>query len=255
MKTRIAASLLLLIGAMTLGRDLAAEQPAGTSVVANPPPQRIPWRAIVVAGDDSGSVFDNAVQEISAILAARGVRPINRFTSDPMLKRADLPIATAQSMAAALDAAKPRPGQGCLVFITSHGSRDGVLLRDDDKDRRLLAPSMLGRILDRGCGAAPTVAIVSACFSGVFVDRLAKSPNRIILTAARDDRTSFGCGHEEQFTYFDGCMIKAWPGSQTWQALFLATEACVRQKEDALGFQHSEPQAYFGSAVKDLGLP
>jgi hypothetical protein len=84
---------------------------------------------------------------------------------------------------------------------------------------------------------------------------MTEAPNRIILTAARDDRTSFGCGHEERFTYFDGCMFKAWPDSQTWQALFKATDACVRQKEDALGFQHSEPQAYFGAAVKDLGLP
>ena len=31
--------------------------------------------------------------------------------------------------------------------------------------------------------------------------------------------------------------------------------ATPRWEEDALGFRHSEPQAYFGSAVKDLGLP
>jgi hypothetical protein len=244
-----------LLGLAACGHDPVSEQPSGVSAVSNGPPQRIPWRATAVAGDDSAQVFDNAVEEISEILAARGVHPIDRFTSDPMVARADLPIATAQSVSDALDAAKPQPGQGCLVFITSHGSRGGVLMRDDLDNRQILDPSALGRILDQGCGKAPTVAIVSACFSGIFIGGVTEAPNRIILTAARDDRTSFGCGHEEQFTYFDGCLFKAWPDSQSWQALFLATEACVRRKEDALGFRHSEPQAYFGSAVKDLGLP
>jgi hypothetical protein len=256
MKMRIVLFILLLASAVTAcGHDQAAEQAPGVSVVSNPPPQRIQWRAMAVAGDDSAAVFDNAVEEIAEILAARGVHPIDRFTSDPMVARADLPIATAQSMSEALDAANPKPGEGCLVFITSHGSRNGVLLRDDLDNRQMLDPSALGRILDQGCGSAPTVAIVSACFSGIFIGDVTEAPNRIILTAARDDRTSFGCGHEEQFTYFDGCMLKAWPDSQSWQALFLATEACVRRKEDALGFQHSEPQAYFGAAVKDMGLP
>jgi len=248
-------ALLLALGLIACGHDHAADQVQGVSTVSNGPPQRIHWRAMAVAGDDSAEVFDNAVEEISQILAARGVHPINRFTSDPMVARADRPIATAQAMANALDGAKPLPGQGCLVFITSHGGRHGVLMRDDLDNGQILDPSALGRILDQGCGSAPTVAIVSTCFSGIFLGSVTEAPNRIILTAARDDRTSFGCGHEEQFTYFDGCMFKAWPDSQTWQALFLATEACVRQKEDALGFKHSEPQAFFGSAVKDLGLP
>ncbi len=256
MKTRIVLFIVLLaLGLGACGHDQSAERASGPSASSNAPPQRISWRAMAVAGDDSAPVFDNAVGEISEILAARGVRPINRFTSDPMVARADLPIATAQSMSEVLDAAKPQPGQGCLVFVTSHGSRGGVLLRDDLDNRQILDPSALGRILDQGCGSAPTVTIVSACFSGIFLGSMTEAPNRIILTAARDDRTSFGCGHEEQFTYFDGCMLKAWPDSRTWQALFLETQACVRRKEDALGFQHSEPQGYFGSAVKDLGLP
>jgi hypothetical protein len=169
--------------------------------------------------------------------------------------RADRPIATAQSMADALSAAPPKPGEGCLVFITSHGGRNGVLMRDDLDNRQMLDPSALGRILDQGCGQAPTVAIVSACFSGIFLGSVTEAPNRIILTAARDDRTSFGCGHEEQFTYFDGCLFEAWPRSQTWQALFKEADACVRRKEDGLGYKHSEPQAYFGAAVANLALP
>jgi hypothetical protein len=252
---RIALFILL----MTLGAGACAhpstEPAADPPAASNAPPQRIQWRAMAVAGDDSAPVFDNAVEEIAEILASRGVGPISRFTSDPMVARADLPIATAQSMSDALAAAQPKPGQGCLVFITSHGSRRGVLMRDDLDSRQVLDPPALGRILDRGCGRAPTVAIVSACFSGIFLGSMTEAPNRIILTAARDDRASFGCGYEEQFTYFDGCMFKAWPDAQTWRALFKATASCVREKENLLGFRHSEPQAYFGATVGDLGLP
>jgi Peptidase C13 family len=255
MKARFALFVLLISGAAALGLRASAEQLSGAAAVQHAPPPRITWRAIAVAGDDSVPVFDNAVEEIAEILAARGVRPIDRLTSDPMVSQPNLPIATSQSIADALDAAPPKPGQGCLVFITSHGGRNGVLMRDDDKNRRMLGPIALEHILDRGCGAAPTVAIVSACFSGIFLDRLARTPNRIILTAARDDRTSFGCGHEERFTYFDGCLFKAWPQSRTWKTLFQATADCVSKKEDALGFKHSEPQAFFGSEVRDLDLP
>ena len=38
-------------------------------------------------------------------------------------------------------------------------------------------------------------------------------------------------------------------------ALYRATDACVRAKENDLGVVHSEPQAYFGAQVDNLGVP
>jgi hypothetical protein len=219
------------------------------------PVQPIRWRAVAAAGEDNAPVFDNAVERMTEILAARGVAPVDRFTSDPMLQRADRPITTVDNMAAALNARRPEPGQGCLVFLTSHGSRDGLILRDDLDNGRRLSPSSLGRILDEGCGSAPTVAIVSGCFSGVFIGAVTEAPNRIILTAARDDRTSFGCGYEFQYTYFDDCMFQAWPKSRTWVALYRAIAACVRSKEREINAVPSEPQAFFGDRVANLALP
>ena len=98
-------------------------------------------------------------------------------------------------------------------------------------------------MLDAGCGSVPTVAIVSGCYSGIFIGRVTEAPNRIILTAARDDRTSFGCKAEERLTYFDDSLFQAWPKSPTFVALYRATDSCVRQKENALGVGHSQPQA------------
>jgi hypothetical protein len=222
---------------------------------ANGPVQHIRWRALAAAGDDSISVFDNAVDAMAELLRMRGVSRVDRFTSDPTLARDNRPIATADSMAAALNGVRPKPGQGCLVFLSSHGSRNGLLLRDDLDHDRTLDPSTLGRMLDEGCGAAPTVAIVSGCYSGIFIGAVTEAPNRIILTAARDDRTSFGCSAEEQYTYFDDCLFQSWPKSETWAALYRATESCVRAKEREINAVPSEPQAFFGSAVENLALP
>jgi hypothetical protein len=166
-KTRIALFLLLGLGLGACGQD-PARAPQGVSAVSNAPPQRIPWRAMAVAGDDSAPVFDNAVEEIAEMLAARGVQPIDRFTSDPMVARADRPIATAQSMADALDAAKPKPGEGCLVFITSHGSPRGVLMRDDLDNRQILDPRPWGVSWIRAAAArrrSPSSRPVSAASS------------------------------------------------------------------------------------------
>jgi len=224
-------------------------EPSGGSV------QHIQWRALAAAGEDNAPVFDNAVDKMAEILAARNVSPVDRFTSDPALQRADRPITTVDNMAAALRATPPKPGEGCFVFLTSHGSRQGLALTDDLDNDRTLSPSSLGRILDEGCGSAPTVAIVSGCFSGIFIGAVTEAPNRIILTAARDDRTSFGCGHEFQYTYFDDCLFQSWPKSQTWVGLYRATAACVQAKEREINREPSEPQAYFGDQVANLALP
>lgn len=219
------------------------------------PVKHIKWRALVVAGDDSEAVFDNAVDALGEMLKAKGVKPVDRFTSDPQVANDNRRIATAIVLARALGATKAGSGTGCLIFITSHGSREGMLMRNDLANRRVLQPQLFDRMLDAGCGSAPTVAIISGCFSGVFLKPDIKAPNRIIITAARADRPSFGCGHEEQYTYFDSCMLQSWPDVQTWRALFDATAACVHDKENALGFKHSEPQASFGKAVASLALP
>jgi hypothetical protein len=238
-----------------LAAGIAVVFAAFAQVAQAGPGREIQWRALVASGDDSIAVFDNAVDAMSKTLADRGVAPIDRFTSDPQLVRFDRGMTTVENIAAALKAGPARPGQGCFVFLTSHGSRHGLLLRRDLDHARRLEPVELARMLEEGCGSAPTVAIISGCYSGIFISAVTKAPNRIILTAARNDRTSFGCGAEERFTYFDDCLLQSWPKTETWAALYQATHACVRVKESTLGVLPSEPQAYFGAAVTGLPLP
>jgi hypothetical protein len=210
------------------------------------------WRVVLVAGDDSAPVFDNAIDRLSELLAGKPGIDIRLLTSDPGRESSERTIATAASIDGALAGAGE---QGCLVFMTSHGSTDGLLLHRDYDNRKMLSPGKLDRILDKECGARPTVAVMSACHSGVFIGKASKGDNRIWLTAARDDKVSFGCGAEFELTYFDECLLKSWPKSRTWKQLFDRTNTCVRLKESELSESSSMPQAFFGAGVKDLELP
>jgi hypothetical protein len=210
------------------------------------------WRVVLVAGDDSAAVFDNAVDRLTEILAGRPGIEIQRLTSDRRLRSSTRGIASAKAIDSALTGTV---AQGCFVFMTSHGTVDGLYLREDDDSDRTLSPGKLDRILDKQCGARPTVVVVSACHAGVFIGRASKGDNRIWLTAARDDRVSFGCDAEFELTYFDECLIGAWPKSKTWQQLFDRTTTCVRLKESELSESSSMPQAFFGDGVEDLELP
>jgi hypothetical protein len=253
----LSIALAALLGACGEGRETPADAVAANAAPIAPvaPDAKLHWKVLAAAGDDSIPVFDNAVDRFSEILQSRGVGPVARFTSNPEILDSNRQIATVDRMTTTLAAMPAGPGMACLVFLTSHGGPQGLLMREDLNSERNLSPSMLGNMLDEGCGTQPTVAIVSGCYSGVFIGRVTEAPNRIIITAAREDRTSFGCGHEEQFTYFDGCLFEAWPRSPNWQALYKAVVKCVRDKEDRLRFTNSEPQAFFGDAVKDLGMP
>ena len=77
--------------------------------------------------------------------------------------------------------------------------------------------------------------------------------NRIILTAAREDRPSFGCGAGFQYTVYDRCLLQAIDHSATWRAAYAMLAGCVATRETVLQFRPSEPQAYFGEAVE--GMP
>lgn len=214
------------------------------------------WRVLLVAGDDSVAVFDNAVDRFTEILAGKPGVEVYRLTSDRRLRSPTRSMATAKGIDGALAGLnQDSAAQGCFVFMTSHGTTDGLYLHEDDAAKRTLSPGRLDRILDAQCGARPTVVVVSACHSGVFIGKASKGDNRIWLTAARDDRVSFGCGADFELTYFDECLLAAWPQSKTWKQLFDRASTCVRLKEAELQETSSLPQAFFGAKVKDLELP
>lgn len=206
------------------------------------------WRAVLIAGDSSTPAFDNGVEEMRAKLQAHGVTNITIYSADP----ASVPrerLSTSGNVAAGL---RGGGGQACLAFMTSHGNEDGFYLR---LDRRLLTPSTLDRLLTEGCGSVPTVVVVSACHSGTFIDNGVRRPNRVILTAAATKRTSFGCGADDEYTYYDWCLLHQFDGAVTWSELSAATRSCVEGLERKMGVKASLPQLFVGSDVANLRLP
>ena len=63
-----------------------------------------------------------------------------------------------------------------------------------------VTPSNLADMLDR-TGVRHKVVIISACYSGVFIPRLAEA-DTLVITAADANHSSFGCRDKAKWTYF-----------------------------------------------------
>jgi hypothetical protein len=235
------------------GLALALVVAQGVAPAATPRPAGA-WQVVLAAGDDAEPVFDNATRELGRRLAAAGVPigNIHRLSARAAELGTDVEPAVANTLLQRIADLPARPDDRCLVFLTSHGEPGkGLWLA---RSNGALRPDELARALSRGCAAVPTVVVVSACYSGGFAAGKMARPNRVILTAARRDRPSFGCQPHRTYNFFDECLLSVLPKSATWRAAFDASARCVRQMEQQLGVRPSEPQAYFGAMVADLGV-
>ena len=236
-----------------------SEAPPSAVVAAAPPVSDVSipagrWRAVLVAGDSSSPAFNNGVETMRDRLQSEGVRNIQVLAADPSgLSNAE--VASVANVRRALQAlgGQAQGGSACFAYLTSHGEQTGFFLR---ASRTLLSPSSLERALDAGCGSLPTVLIVSACHSGTFITAESRKPNRIILTAAATERSSFGCGAKDEYTYYDRCLLQSLDHAATWRELAATTRSCVETTERRLNVrQASLPQIFVGASVADLRLP
>jgi len=230
---------------------MLASPPAGKAATANPSAR---WQVVLAAGDDAQPVFDNAARALSQRLTAAGVPAANihRLSASAAEIGAAVEPALAGVLLQRIAALPARPGDRCLIFLTSHGERGAGLWLA--RSNTALSPDELAQALSRGCAAAPTIVVVSACYSGSFATGKMAKPNRIVLTAARNDRPSFGCQVHRVYNFFDECLLGVLPKSATWRAVANGSRECVRRMERALGERPSEPQAYFGAVVANLDV-
>jgi hypothetical protein len=210
------------------------------------------WASAVIAADwrDSDgrpiAAFDNAQRDLTTAFQRAG------FDPDAMISvslRPDVanPVEAEDSLRRFAEAAQRAP-RGCLFYVTSHGSPEGLVFGPE----ATLEPERLIPVLRRICGDRPTVVVLSACFSGIFVDGL-KAPNRMVMTAARRDRSSFGCAADATYPYFDECVLESLKTAPDFIALSRATTACVAAREQAEGLTPaSEPQTAIGATMQLL---
>jgi hypothetical protein len=220
-------------------------------------PKRINLYLLAVGGDGSQEVFRREVEYVRRQFAERfgtGKRSIALVNSRTSVQA--LPMATLTSIRESIGALAKRMDREqdiLFVFLTSHGSREHELvLNQNGMDLPDLPAAELARLL-RENGIRWKVVVISACYSGGFLEPL-KDDGTLVITAARHDRSSFGCADENDFTYFGRAYFeRALPKAKSFQDAFRAAEGIVHQMElESLGgpagsgkpaeVQHSLPQ-------------
>jgi hypothetical protein len=163
---------------------------------------------------------------------------------------AGVPAATPAGLAAALaQVAKTMNSKEDVAFVllTSHGTEAGVALERGGKMLGTLSPRQVAAILNRS-GIRNAVLVVSACHSGVF--KSAATQNRLVITAARADRASFGCTQGARWTYFGEAFFQnALSRNAAPDKAFATARQAVMARERAQKFPPSEPQIAGGAAV------
>lgn len=134
-----------------------------------------------------------------------------------------------------------------LLLISTHGSvgelsaniADWYGSMSDDELQAALKP----------LANTPTTLILSACHSGSFIGKL-KRNNRIILTSAASDRSSFGCQFESDNTWFIKALLQNNDRSVSIKSLFDSANKQVTQWEVKEDYTPSKPQVFIGKDSK-----
>jgi Peptidase C13 family len=214
--------------------------------------------AIGLAGWLDQDVF---IKELDGAFASMGrVLPLRDHTirlSNYPETYASLPIANRENFAAAVHAVAQvmdKDEDVLLLLMTSHGATDGVALQLPGGGQTLLSPDEVADILRRE-GIKHRIVIVSACYGGVFVKPLADD-DTIVLTAADDKHTSFGCAPGRDWTYFgDALFNQALRPGVDLKYAFSHARLMIAGWERMEGLTPSNPQGHFGSALLDKLAP
>ena len=136
-----------------------------------------------------------------------------------------------------------------MVYIAGHGDpKSGVAVRLPPLELVPIGPTALRRAFDEA-GIRQRIVVVSACYSGSFVDALADKDTAVIV-AARSDRASFGCGHGSDATWFGDAFFREGMGRATGLAeAFDVASGIVAEKERREGRVASEPQIRVGERM------
>ncbi|MFM9882505.1 MAG: C13 family peptidase [Burkholderiales bacterium] len=137
-----------------------------------------------------------------------------------------------------------------LLFITTHGERNHDLAFDlPPLVLDPLRPADLAGMLDDS-GVKWRVIVVSACFSGGFVDAL-KNPHTVVITAADARSTSFGCAHDNDWTYFGEAFFnEGMTRTPSFIDAFEIAREWVARRERSDGLDPSNPQLFVGDAIR-----
>jgi len=137
-----------------------------------------------------------------------------------------------------------------FLILTSHGSRAGLAVKAG-RLTQTLTPSNLAEMLAR-TGMRYKVVVISACYSGVFIPRLA-NPDTLVITAADADHPSFGCRDKAKWTYFGEAFFNvALRQTKSLKDAFVVARALVQKRELHEHIEPSNPLMAGGANVQPL---
>ncbi|HLU12793.1 MAG TPA: C13 family peptidase [Arenimonas sp.] len=255
---RLALLLLPLLAALCGFGPLPEDQARLRQAIEALQPQRpgVPdLYVLAVAGDGSEQVFRNEVLHLRALAGRRldaGGRVLVLANHPPEPGVPALPLARIDNLRAALKGIGARMDAGedlLLLYISSHGTEEHQLfLHSPEHGEQLLDPKTLRRALDEA-GIRHRVLVISACFSGGFIPAL-RDEHSLVLTAARHDRPSFGCGNDSVATYFGRAwLVDGLNRSVDFEQAFLAARESITARERAEDRLPSQPQMARGARI------
>lgn len=263
---RFAIALLALLPATTMAADKTGDAIATRDLalidgtLAAMPAQRagVPDLYVVgFAGDGNENVFRNEVAYLGTLATRRldaGGRTISLVNHPDSLGQDERPLATLDNLRHALSgvATAMDPAEDLLLlYITTHGSPKFELsVSLPGHFDTSIRPAALRKALD-DAGIRHRVLVVSACYSGGFISAL-RDPDTVVITAARSDRPSFGCGDTTPATYFGrALLIEGMNRGEGLVDTFDYARRQIRRREKAENLTPSEPQIDVGQNARN----
>jgi hypothetical protein len=210
---------------------------------------------ISFAGDGGQEVFSSEAAGADAVLAdvfdsgEHGVVLANS-AAHPQ----ERPFATLSSLQRALATMADRMNGDedvLALFLTSHGTADHHLVVSlPPYQFEDLTPERLRSMLD-DAGIRYRVIIVSACYSGAFLEPLA-GPDTMVITASTADRTSLGCRTGAQWSDFGRAYFaEALAQTGSFEGAFRIASQRIAERETREKLTPSLPQISVGAGIRD----
>jgi Peptidase C13 family len=205
------------------------------------------------AGDGDQGVFRREAQFAADVFGTRyGTQQRSVLLINDVEDRDSWPLASVAGLTQTLRvlASRMNTEEDVLVlFLTSHGSEDGLEVSNGTLPLAQLAPADLREALE-AAGIRWRVLVVSACYAGVFLEEL-KSDTSAIITAADAEHSSFGCQDDRELTWFGEAFLKdSLPGSASLEQAFHKAAGLIARREEQEHQIHSNPQLYVGPLMQ-----
>ncbi len=213
--------------------------------------------AIAFAGDATEPVFANEAAYFERLFSGRfGAEGRVLVLANDTASVARLPLASWTNLHHALEglAHLIDPGEDLvLLYLTSHGSADHELLVElDPLPLQQIGPQRLAEAFQTHPAIESRVVIVNACYSGGFIDAL-RNDSTLVITSARADRSSFGCGASADITWFGrALLVEALNRSTSLREAFALAERGIAAREQVEGEEASMPQWSSGPRIDAL---